>query len=385
MKQPIWTLLLFFALQLSLGAYELYNNIVEDKVWKPGETLLGFLAENDLPLSLYYNLDDSEEKLSADIRSHTVYQILRDKDQSIRQVLIPLNEELQLHIYKEGEGNYTLSIDPIRYQTKDKTLVLHLENIFSNDIVKQCGNFPLAVKLEQLFKNQVRFEHLKKGDTLVAFYRQKVRMGKFYGTQKVYAAMLETGKKRHYAFLAEDDHYYDAKGKSLQSGSSFIVPCRYRRISSRFTLKRWHPILRKYRAHHGIDYAGPVGTPIRAANDGKVIFMGRKGGYGKTVVIQHAGGYKTLYAHLSRFNTHVRGSRVKKGTVIGYMGNSGLSTGPHLHFGLSLNNVWIDPAQKIVITKQLHGTKRVRFVKTVKQYKAKIEKILRQEGTDGKK
>ncbi len=385
MKRPIWILVLFLIFEFSSQAYELYNNIVEDKVWKPGETLLGFLAENNLPLSLYYNLDDSEEKLSADIRSHTIYQILRDKDQSIRQVLIPLNEELQLHIYKEGEGNYTLTIDPIRYQTKDKTLLLQLENIFSKDIVKKCGNFPLAVKLEQLFKDRVRFDRLKKGDTLVAFYRQKVRMGKFYGTQKVYAAMLETGKKQYYAFLADDGHYYDQNAKSLQSGSSFIVPCRYRRISSRFTLKRWHPILHKYRAHHGIDYAGAVGTPVHAANDGQVIFMGRRGGYGNTVIIRHAGGYKTLYAHLSRFNLRVRGKQVKKGTIIGYLGNSGLSTGPHLHFGLSLNNVWIDPAQKIVITKQLHGVKRQRFAKTVRKYQAKIEKLLQQEGTDGKK
>jgi len=356
---------------IEAGAYQLYNNVVEDKVWKKGETLLGFLEENNLPLSLYYNLDDSEEKLSADIRSLTVYQILRNRDKSIRQVLIPLNEELQLHIYEEGEGNYTLSIDPVRYQTRDKVLVMDIESIFSKDILNKTGNFPLAVALEQLFKKQVEFRRLKKGDKVVALYREKVRMGKFYGTQKVYAAMIGTRKKSYYEFLADDGNYYDEQGRT-HNGSSFIVPCNYRRISSKFTLKRWHPILHKFRAHHGIDYAGKIGTPVLAANDGKVIFMGRKGGYGNTVIIQHEGGFKTLYGHLSRFNNDVRGTYVKKGTIIGFLGNSGMSTGPHLHFGLSLNNRWIDPAHKIVITKMLHGEKRKKFMNFVTLSKQKI-------------
>jgi murein DD-endopeptidase MepM/ murein hydrolase activator NlpD len=320
-----WIFLLLLML-LSRGvAYELYNNIVEDNVWKRGETLLGFLEENRLPLSLYYNLDGDDEKVMSDIRSSTVYQILRDKKGEVRQALIPLNEELQIHIYREGEGNYTLSIDPIRYQTKKVQLALTISKIFSTDIVDQTGNFPLAVALERLFRGDVDFSKLKKGDKVVTFYTQKVRMGKFYGTQKIDFAMLETRGKTYYRALAGDGKYYDDKGRSL-ARSSFIVPCKYRRISSPFTLKRWHPILHRYRAHHGIDYAGKIGTPIHAAYDGKVIFMGRKGGYGNTIVIRHKGGYKTLYAHLSRFNNRVRGKTVKKGAIIGYLGNSGMST-----------------------------------------------------------
>ena len=383
-----YTLFLVFATEAF--AYKLYNNIVEDKVWKRGQTLLGFMEENALPLSLYYNLDDDEEKLSSDIRGNTVYQMLYDQKHNVRQVLIPLNEELQIHIYRENEGNYTLSIDPIRYQTADRTMVTEITSIFSKDIVKETNNFPLAVALEQLFKNQVRFERLKKGDKVVAFYTQKMRMGKFYGTQKVQSAMIRTGKKSYYQFLAEDGNYYDEHAKSVRH-SSFIVPCKYRRISSKFTLKRWHPVLHKFRAHHGIDYAGPVGTPIHAAYDGKVIFMGRKGGYGKTIIIRHAGGYKTLYAHLSRYNNKVRGKSVKKGAIIGFMGNSGMSTGPHLHFGLSLNNRWINPGRKILLAKKLNGNKRKKFLKYVTLCKSKIENVLnkkiqKEEGSvDGKK
>ena len=377
-------ILLLLGWYSALSGYELYENIVEDHVWKRGETLLAFMEENGLPLSLYYNLDDDEEKLSADIRSATVYQILRDDKKEIRQVLIPLNEELQIHIYRESEGNYTLQLDPIRYQTRRRTLAMKLGSIFSKDIVDRTGNFPLAVALERLFRKQVPFEKLRKGDEVIAFYTEKMRMGKFYGTQKVDSAVIKTRKNTYMRFLADDGNYYDERGRSFE-GSSFIVPCKYRRISSRFTLKRWHPILHKFRAHHGIDYAGAVGTPIHAANDGRVIFMGRKGGYGNTIVMQHKGGYKTLYGHLSRFNNRVRGKTVKKGTIIGYLGNTGMSTGPHLHFGLSLNNRWIDPAKKIVITKQLHGARLHAFLREVKAYQKRIAAMTRKlEQTEGK-
>jgi murein DD-endopeptidase MepM/ murein hydrolase activator NlpD len=361
----------------SLHAYELYDNRVEDKIWKRGETLLGFLQENMLPLKLYYDMDDEDEKISSDIRANTVCSILRDENYEIRQALIPLNEELQLHIYRDDNRSYSMSVEPILYQTHKRTLVMDIDNLLSKDIVEKTGNFPFSVEFEQIFRKSFDFKKLRLGDKIVAFYTEKIRLGKFYGTQKIEAAMIKHGKsKRYYLFLAKDGNYYDDKGKSVDT-HSFMVPCKYRRISSRFTKKRWHPILRRYRAHHGIDYAGPVGTPIKAAFDGKVIFMGRKGGYGKTIVIKHKGGYKTLYAHLSRYNNRVRKAYVKKGTIIGYMGNTGRSTGPHLHFGLSFYNQWINPQRKIVIRGGLSGAKRREFLKLVKEYKGKIEKLLK--------
>jgi len=327
-----------------------------------------------LPLRLYYDLDDEDEKITSDIRTNTLYQILRDDNYEIEQVLIPLNEELQIHIVRDLDGKYRLAIEPILYQTRERRLALKLHHIFSKDIVNATDNFLLAVELEQLYRKVFDFRRLKKGDRLAVLYREKIRLGKFYGTQLVHAALLESRKKKYYFFRnPKDGKYYDEKGKTTER-DGFIVPCRYRRISSVFTKKRWHPILRKYRAHHGIDYAGPVGTPIRAAYNGKVIFAGYKGGYGKTVVIKHKGGYKTLYAHLQRYKVF-RGKRVKKGEVIGYMGNTGLSTGPHLHFGLSLNNVWINPARKIVFTKGLKGKERKRFMKAVAKYREELDRL----------
>ncbi len=364
-----------FCLQ-SLYSYTLYDNRIEDKIWKSGETLLGFLQENMLPLKLYYDLDSEDEKLASDIRTNSLCYILRDDDYEVVQALIPLNEELQLHILRDNNNSYTMSVEPVLYQTREQEVLITLDGIFSKEIVKKTGNFLLSVELEQMFKKSLDFTKLKLGDKVVVFYREKTRLGKYYGTQKIVAAMIQNGSKKNYLFESKDGAYYDQRGKTTDT-NSFMVPCKYRRVSSKFTNKRWHPILRKYRAHHGIDYAGPIGTPIKAAYDGKVIFMGTKGGYGKTIIIRHKGGYKTLYAHLNKFNNKVRSSYVKKGQLIGYMGNTGKSTGPHLHFGLSLNDRWINPSRKIVIKSGLSGAKKQEFLKIVKEYKGKIDQLVK--------
>ena len=136
--------------------------------------------------------------------------------------------------------------------------------------------------------------------------------------------------------------YYSPDGRSMRK--AFIrTPVDFTRISSRFG-KRYHPTLKKRKNHHGVDYAAPRGTPIKAAGDGKLIFVGRKGGYGKTVIIQHGGKYSTLYAHMSKIKPGSRrGNRVRQGQVIGYVGSTGRSTGPHLHYEFRVNGVHRNP------------------------------------------
>jgi murein DD-endopeptidase MepM/ murein hydrolase activator NlpD len=121
-------------------------------------------------------------------------------------------------------------------------------------------------------------------------------------------------------------------------------PVDFFRISSKYNLSRKHPILKVVRPHRGVDYAAATGTPIKASGDGKVIWRGTKGGYGRTVIIQHAGIYTTLYAHMSKYNSKVKkGSRVKQGQVIGFIGSSGTATGPHLHYEFRVNGVHKNP------------------------------------------
>jgi murein DD-endopeptidase MepM/ murein hydrolase activator NlpD len=122
------------------------------------------------------------------------------------------------------------------------------------------------------------------------------------------------------------------------------TPVEFSRVSSRFNLKRKHPVLNRIRAHKGVDYAAPRGTPVKSTSNGKIVFRGKKGGYGNTIIVKHGTKYSTLYAHLSKFRSGTgKGSRVKQGQVIGYVGSSGLATGPHLHYELRVNDVHRDP------------------------------------------
>lgn len=348
--------------------------MVQDKVWGRGETLLAFLESNKIPLKLYYEMDAEDEKLLADIRVNTLYQVLYDDNKAVEQVLLPLNDELELHIMREESG-YKAEVIPIIYETNKKTLNIRFDDIPSRDILNKTENYELSLGIEQLFRKVVNFKKIRKGDSLIVFYTEKRRLGKFFGEQKIEAAMIEEGGKKKYQFLALDGKYYNERGKTTGS-TSFTVPCHYKRISSRFTKKRWHPILKRYRAHHGIDYAVDIGTHIKAAYSGKVIFAGRKGGYGKTVIIKHTAGYKTLYAHLNKYHVSV-GQKVKTGQYIADSGNTGRSTGPHLHFGLSENNRWINPALKIIFKNGLSGSKRTAFNATVKVYKQKMKNLLK--------
>lgn len=158
---------------------------------------------------------------------------------------------------------------------------------------------------------------------------------KFNNNGKLYSAVRYEDK--NYA------DYYTPEGLTLRK--AFIrSPVKFTRISSKFSLGRNHPLLHKIRAHRGVDYAAPHGTPIKAAGDGKIIHYGRKGGYGKAAVIQHGQKYTTLYAHMSNYNSKLRnGSYVKQGQVIGYVGSTGLATGPHLHYEFRVNGEHKNP------------------------------------------
>jgi len=137
--------------------------------------------------------------------------------------------------------------------------------------------------------------------------------------------------------------YYTPEGRTMRK--AFLrTPIDFARISSHFNLRRKHPVLNKIRAHKGTDYAASHGTPIKAAGDGKVVFAGRKGGYGNVVIIQHGQTYKTLYAHISKFRKGIRsGKRVKQGQTIAYVGSTGLATGPHLHYEFYVNGAVRNP------------------------------------------
>ena len=344
--------------------------------WGQGETFLTFLEKNGLPSNIYYSLPAEDQEITAEIRSNVKYQMLKEDDGTIEQVLIPIGEELQLHLIKQSDG-YKLTTTPVAYKEEKLSITVDIQSSPYQDIINETNNYLLAHEFVQAFKNSVNFKRLRKGDKLVIFYTKRTRLGTQYGSPKIEAAMVEVRGHKNYVFRYNKGRFYDAKAKEVE-GFFLSKPVNYRRISDKFTYKRWHPILKRYRAHLGIDYAARSGTPIRSAGDGKIVQLGRKGGYGKTITVRHANGYKTLYAHMRAYRKGMkRGKWVKKGQVIGYVGSTGMSTGPHLHFGLYKNNRAINPNSVVKITKsQLTGKKRKEFFTYIKQYKADIEVAL---------
>ncbi len=356
-----------------------------EKKWEKGRTFLNFLENHKMPLKLYYNLDIGDKELTSEIVAGSRYQILKDNNGTIKQVLIPVGEELQIHIGRNKKG-YFINTIPIIYKTRHEVLETDIVSSPYQDIIKSTNNYLLANEFVQSYKKSINFKkNVRRGDKLVIVYTQKIRLGRQFGNPVIEAAMIETRGIKHYIYRYKG-RYYNAKGKELE-GFFLAQPCRYTRISDRFTYKRWHPILHIYRAHLGIDFAAPIGTPVHAAASGTIIFAGRKGGYGNCIEIRHIDGYKTLYGHLRKFARGIRrGKYVKKGKTIAYVGSTGLSTGPHLHFGLYKNNHAINPATTIKIAKSiLRGKKKRIFARYIKKYKKEIKTALNKKNKFPKK
>lgn len=188
---------------------------------------------------------------------------------------------------------------------------------------------------------------LRQGDEFEAIFEQKLVDGKLVGTGNLLAARFINRGKEYTAIRYTNDKgiaaYYRADGSSMRR--AFIrTPVDFTRISSKFTMGRYHPVLNKIRAHKGVDYAAPTGTAVKASGDGRIVERGWKGGYGNAIVIQHGKTYSTLYGHMSRFASGLKvGSHVKQSQVIGYVGMTGLATGPHLHYEFRVNGKHVDP------------------------------------------
>ena len=205
----------------------------------------------------------------------------------------------------------------------------------------------LVMDLAGIFEWDIDFiQDVRDGDQFTVLYEEIWRDGiKLRNGEIVAAEFVNQGKTYRAARYRDPNgrsNYYTPDGHSLHK--AFIrAPLNFTRISSNFDPSRRHPILNTIRAHQGVDYAAPVGTPIRAAGDGKVVFRGVQGGYGNVIILQHGSNISTLYGHMSKFANVRVGGRVAQGEVIGYVGQSGLATGPHLHYEYRVNGVHRNP------------------------------------------
>lgn len=205
----------------------------------------------------------------------------------------------------------------------------------------------LVFKFADIFAWVIDFlTECQSGDTFEIIIEREYFRNHHIRDRKIIAAVYRGAIGTYYAFYYMDpeerEDYFDEEGNSLRK-QLLKSPLQYRRISSHFSLARMHPILRIRRPHYGIDFAAPHGTPVCTVGDGHVVFAGWKGGYGKLVIINHPNSFRTYYGHLSRIAKGVAaGAKVTQGQVIGYVGSTGLSTGPHLHFGIKNYGKWVN-------------------------------------------
>jgi murein DD-endopeptidase MepM/ murein hydrolase activator NlpD len=218
----------------------------------------------------------------------------------------------------------------------------------------------VALKLANVFAWDIDFVlDIREGDRFTAVYEQIYQDGKYVRDGEVLAAeFVNSGKVyRAVRFVADTGAvgYYTPEGLPMRK--AFLrAPVEFTRVSSVFNPHRLHPILNRIRGHMGTDYAAPTGTPVHAAGDGRVSFAGERGGYGNAVVLAHTNSVSTLYGHMSRFARHIRvGTHVQQGDVIGYVGMTGLATGPHLHYEYLVDGVHKNPQ-----TVQLPGAEPLR-------------------------
>lgn len=255
-------------------------------------------------------------------------------------------------VVERSDRGYTVAERPLTLDTQ--IVVRSAEIRHSLFGASDAAGIPdsVATQLADIFGGDIDFHRdIRKGDRFAVTYEASYHLGRLVRAGKILAAEFTNNGKTFRAVRFEgagspgDDRggYYTPDGKSIRK--AFLrSPLEFSRVTSGFTSARFHPVLQTWRAHRGIDYGAPTGTRVKATGSGTVELVGTQGGYGKVVILRHAGGYSTLYGHLSGFAPGLRkGSRVAQGDVIGQVGATGLASGPHLHYEFRINNIHQNP------------------------------------------
>lgn len=334
---------------------------------RPGETIATIferyhLDQNDLTSILALKKAESLRNLSAD----RVLTLTLRKSGQLDQLSYDFDDTHRLQVERGASGflahiesispnsnsETTQNVEPKAQSSGEAAKSLPFQSA-STEIkhslvvdAKKAG-LPATVvrQLVALFNHKGILQQIRPGDRLNVFY-ETLKIAEKTTTQIV-AAELALKKNRYQLIRFKDPkggvHYYTPDGSTFQEGLT-RAPLHYREISSRFSMHRFHPLMGYTRPHLGVDYAAPYGTPVRAAGDGKIMQTGYRGGYGNSIIIQHNQNYETLYGHLSHIARSIRpGMIIKKGDVIGYVGSTGLSTGPHLHYEIHQNGIPRNP------------------------------------------
>jgi murein DD-endopeptidase MepM/ murein hydrolase activator NlpD len=351
---------------------------------KPGQTLSDIFTARGLGMSELQNvLDAAGDAKTAlhSIQPGEEFDFLLGSDGSLKGFRFDQDQANRAIIRLDGtQPTLTLQKRDMDLREQVAHGVIHSSLYAAGD---QAGmNAAMVGKLADLFKYDIDFvQDIREGDSFTVIYDDIYRDGVRYGQGNIIAAEFVNQDKRYtaYRFKKADGNYawFSEDGRPIEK--SFLrIPVDFTRISSKFTTARMHPILGRMRAHKGVDYAAPSGTPIHAAGDGVIKYHGWERGYGNFVVIKHNSTISTAYGHMSRFvkGQHV-GEHVRQGEVIGYVGMTGLATGPHLHYEFRVNGVQRNP-QSVTLPKpqQLPAAQLARFkAQVVKPQLARLTEL----------
>lgn len=321
---------------------------------------------------------DPRNKQLKNLRPGDTLDFLIDDNNKLSKIVFDNKNGKKLEITHSAEKNkFTVSTNIPLLETKLKLVKANIKHSLFVAGEKAGLSYQQISKIQELFGWQVDFNRgIRKGDKFSVLYEERFRNKKKIGTGDIVAAKFVNRRKTYYAIRYSDNKgntgYYNTRGNSTRK-MLLRAPLKYTRISSKFNPRRRHPIKKTIRPHRGVDYAAPRGTPVKAGGDGRVIKVERQKGYGKVIFIRHAGGkYTTVYGHLSRFRKGLRkGKWVRQGQTIGYVGSTGLSSGPHLHYEIRINGKHKDPT-KVKLPDASHLPRKER-----KLFKAHVKSILK--------
>ena len=316
------------------------------------------------------------------LRTNQSVNIRIDSSGQVTDVQFFTDEELERNLValEKVKGKWRISNAEIDMKTMPTLRSVQIRTSAIGDMLRAEIPSEVYIQLKEIFADSFNMSDLKEGDTVRLLYNSMYFRGQQMAVGDILAAEVVKDGKTYQAYYysqgkgdEESGSYYDQNGKSLQQKEGFNTePVAYTRISSPFGY-RVHPVLHTVRMHTGIDYAAPTGTPLKAAADGEVIFKGWKGGYGNTVMIRHANGVETLYGHMSAFSP--ADGRVRAGEVIGFVGTTGRSTGPHLHYEARVNGQPVNPTTVALPTPKLTPTNMAAFRKQQKDASTMLSTI----------
>lgn len=329
---------------IPVSLYDIKYGLVE-----PGQNLSIILRKHGLSVGEVHRLTKKAEGVFdvRKVKDGQAYAVFTTRDSIPQTVYFVYEESPKSYIVFDLKGDYGVKRgeNPVTWECKTVGGRVKTSLWVA---MQQCGTSPqLALDLSNIFGWSIDFFGLQKEDEFRVWYEQETVEGRELQNFRVLAASFSHEDSVYYAipFVQDGEElYYNADGNSLE-GEFLKAPLDYYRISSRFSNSRFHPVLRRYRAHHGVDYAAPKGTPVYAIGKGKVIAKAyQAGGAGNYLKIRHNSRYTTTYMHLSGFAKGIQvGSEVKQKEVIGYVGSTGLSTGPHLDFRVYDNGTPVNP------------------------------------------